>query len=143
MPVFLAPLLSREKVAGKYHPRTRDAYRPSELGALQKRLTRAGAGPAGVTVRIDPDARPWQALDAIAAIRPERPGSLSLLCDLSKCDERGLLNRVAEAAFAAARLPDCRLFFDPLVDLDRTNDTSLGLLDLCGKPHRAIQPRVC
>jgi hypothetical protein len=58
-------------------------------------------------------------------------------------DEALQTERATEAVFAAALAPDIRLFLDPLVDLDRTNDVNFGLLDRLSNPRSAFHAVRC
>src|SRR5690606_10758684 len=45
------------------------------------------------------------------------------------------LSSLTSLMSAAAERPGCRVFLDPFVDLDRTNDRHRGLIDRLGNPH--------
>ena len=62
---------------------------------------------------------------------------------LPGADERDHLRYVAESLLAMALRPGCRLFFDTLVDMDRTNDLNYGLLDRLSNPRPAYYVMQC
>ena len=136
IPITLSPIIPRERVPGKQHLRTRTGYRPAELPELNRRLTEAGLRLHRVLVQIDANAAPWETLIQTQAMLPlSQIDHLDWLIPFATLDEQQQLSQAAEALFAAALSPGCRLFFAPLVDLDRTMDVTHGLLD------RACNPR--
>ncbi|MCZ7644383.1 MAG: metallophosphoesterase [Planctomycetota bacterium] len=137
LPVVLTPVIAREATQGKYHPRTRFGYRVEELAKLERHLEACAARLDRVHVHVDPEVSPWDALGALLEYRIERAGAFDLVVRLPQADERLRLRYAAEAVFAAALQPRSRLFFDTLVDLDRTNDLNPGLLDRLSNPHPA------
>ncbi len=138
-PVVLAPLLAREPSAVKYHPRTRIGYRPGELAELDRRLAALGVRVDRVVCHVDADAAPWDAIRSIGACLPlSCVDGFDCVVEFSGTDETLAADRAAEALFAAALEPGCRLFLSPFVDLDRTNDPSYGLLDRLSNPRPAF-----
>ena len=143
-PAVLAPLLARERSPSKYHPRTRVGYRPAELEELDRRLAALDLRLDRVLCHLDPDAAPWDAFRGIRARLPlSRIGGFDCVVELSGTDEELAAGRAAEALFAAAMLPGCRLFLSPFVDLDRTNDPGHGLLDRLSNPRPAFHAVRC
>ena len=135
--VSLAPLLPRERVPGRYHPRGRLGFHVDELAALSERLGAAGAAPCRVVGCLDPSLSPWQALRAFDL------GDLACIDGLDVAlplpsDDDARDAAVVAGMCAATVHADCRLYLDPFVDLDRTNDLHLGLLDRLGNPRRAF-----
>ena len=143
-PIVLTPVIAREPAPDKYHPRTRFGYRPEELAALDRRLAELEIRLDRVLCHIDPQTAPW---DAIRALRQYPPLScidgFDCLVGLVGVDDRLQAQRAAEALLAATLQPDCRLFLDPLVDLDRTNDINHGLLDRLSNPRPAYYAVQC
>jgi hypothetical protein len=93
---------------------------------------------------VPADARPWDVIVAARAGQPRRAiGAVDWLVELPGADDAAQLARAAEALFAAAMLDGSRLFFEPLVDLDRTMDVMHGLLDRCCNPRPAYQAVRC
>jgi len=129
-PVTLTPVLPREKTGGKYHPRTRIGYHTNELSELDLRLTKIGVQLDRVLIHIDEGTGPWDTLCT--------PGKLLPLTSVASLDFVAPAHQVAEAVFASATYPGCRLFIDPYVDLDRTNDAVHGLLDRLSNPRPAF-----
>ena len=143
-PAVLAPLLAREPSTAKYHPRTRIGYRPAELEELDRRLAALDLGLDRVVCHVDSEAAPWDAVHSIRARLPlSRIGGFDCVVELPGTDEDLAAGRAAEALFAAAMLPGCRLFLSPFVDLDRTNDPSHGLLDRLSNPRPAFHALRC
>ena len=137
-PTVLTPIIAMEPTAGKYHPRTRFGYHPTELPALNEHLSALGIIIDRVLCHIGPEQGPWDALQTIQEQPPfDSIRGLDYVIGLPGLDERLQAQRVAEALFAARLQADCRLFLDPLVDLDRTNDINHGLLDRLSNPRPA------
>ncbi len=143
-PAVLAPLLARESSPSKYHPRTRIGYRPGELEELDRRLGALGLHLDRVLCHLDAEAALWNAFRSLCARLPlSRIGRLDCVVELTGTDEDLAAERAAEALFAAAMMPGCRLFLSPFVDLDRTNDPGHGLLDRLSNPRRAFHSVRC
>lgn len=144
LPVTLASLLPMESMPGKFHPRTRVGYRASELAELNALLDRHDTRIDRVLCHIDAGANPWDAIQAFTVLPDlNRIGTFDFVVDLPGLDERAHTVRVCEAMFGAATLPGCRLFLDPMVDLDRTNDINHGLLDRLSNPRPAFHTARC
>lgn len=134
----IAPLLPRERTPGRYHPRGRLGFRLQDLEEVARRAANAGlpnlrvlAAPAD-GVEAHEDIRDWaQAVGALESI-----SGFDFLLSLPS-DESVQQRTVALALTSAVTAPGCRLFLDPYVDLDRSNDPQQGLLDRLGNP-RAI-----
>jgi hypothetical protein len=126
--VTLTPVLPGESVPGKQLRRTRIGYRPAELAELAAGLAAAGAPPVRALCRLDPTADPWQQLASAPAALPGI-AAVDWALDPATVDERQQLHRTAAALFAVAGRAGSRLYLEPLLDLDRTMDAGLGLLD--------------
>jgi predicted phosphodiesterase len=136
LPVSVAPLIARETVPGKQHARARIGFRVHELADLSDHLDRIGAHLDRVPVRVDPAHRAW---DVMQSVRPlSGIENIDWLIEFGTLDQRQQSIRVAEALFAASLQPGCRVFLDPLMDLDRTMDVTLGLLDRQSNPNPAF-----
>ena len=143
-PAVLAPLLARERSPSKYHPRTRIGYRPEELEELDRRLAALDLRLDRVLCHLEPEADPWDAVLSLRTCLPlSRIGGFDCVVELSGTDDVLAADRAAEALFAAATQPGCRLFLSPFVDLDRTNDPSHGLLDRLSNPRPAFHAVRC
>jgi hypothetical protein len=147
VPVSLALVLPTEVIAGKQLPRTRIGFRPDELMALDQMLDRAGVGVHRAACRILPNEAPWETLLAFLALpRLARIDGVDWLVDLPETNAGNSdahLARAAEAVFAATLTPGCRVFLEPLVDLDRTMDAYDGLLDRRCNPRPALHAVRC
>ena len=142
--VVLTPVLAREKRPDKYHPRSRFGYRAGELAELDRYLGQLDLGLDRVLCHVDSEAAPWAVLRELEAVVPlEHLGDLDCVVGLPGTDDGGQAQRAAEAVFAAALQPGLRLFLDPLVDLDRTNDVNHGLLDRLSNPRPAFHAARC
>jgi predicted phosphodiesterase len=138
-PVTLTPVFVRERVSGKYHFRTRFGYRADELHELDSKLSEIGIGIERVLCHIDADADPWNGIQAFRSSPPlSNIKSFDFVAGLPGTDERHQAHRAAVAIFAAALQSDCRVYVDPFVDLDRTNDVNIGLLDRLSNPRPAF-----
>ncbi len=143
MPVTISPLLPREIVGGKQHPRTRFGYHVDELVTLDHYLAQHDARVDRVLCRVEPAERPWDAM----ITRRQMPaldqiGAVDWAVELPAVDDGAQTNRAADALFAAALDPACRIYLEPLIDFDRTMDIPLGLLDRFCNPRpvfRAVQ----
>ncbi|MDP6360283.1 MAG: hypothetical protein QF473_34525, partial [Planctomycetota bacterium] len=66
-------------------------------------------------------------------------GVLDFRYEFGQPSELYSCNQAAEALFAVRTIPDSRIFFEPLVTLDRTMDYSHGVLDGLCNPRPAFQ----
>lgn len=131
----LCPVLPGQKIPGKQHPRTRTGYAVGELADLAARLETAGLDLDSALCRIEPGLPPWPQVEALRQT-PASPriARLDLLLALpsannNQSDEMADARWLAEALFAARLLHAPRTYVEPLIDLDRTMDIGLGLLD--------------
>ncbi|MDP6038862.1 MAG: hypothetical protein QGG64_09955, partial [Candidatus Latescibacteria bacterium] len=142
-PVVLTPVIAREASKGKYHPRTRFGYRVEELADLDLHLGKHGIRLDRIFCHIDLEDSPWDAITAMGEHRLDHVDGFDYVVRLPDTDERGHRHYVAEALLSVALQPGCRVFFDPFVDLDRTNDLNLGLLDRLSNPRSAYYVMQC
>ncbi len=140
----LCPVVPEETVTGKQLPRTRFGYRLEELGEIDGILESRGLRIANVCCRIVLGENPWDLMVAARNLEKlRRIGSLDFLVELGSLDDDRNSYRTAEALFAAALLPGTRVFFDPLVDIDRTMDVSHGILDTLCNPRPVFHALRC
>ena len=140
----LCPVVPGERQKGKQHPRTRLGYRISELDRLNDRLAREDTFVHRVLCRVDRDASPWHVVRKMRQLpRFSHIGTVDVAVELPWQDDDRNARRAAEACFAAAILPGSRVYFDPLVDLDRTMDICHGLLDTLCNPRPAFHVLRC
>ncbi len=132
--VALAPLVMED--TGKVHLRSRTGYRPGELAALDQALGARSLRPVRAVCALDGSESVW---DGIRAFDPELRSveGLDFLVPLTADDEANVVS-VAEALFASAVTPGCRVYLDPLQDLDRVTTVVHGLLDRLSNPRRAF-----
>lgn len=140
--VSLATILPNQLVPGKQLRRTRVGYLPEELAALDHHLAAAGVHVDRVlcrreasgdpTAQIAPVDGPFQAL-----------GAIDWAFDPATGDESIQTERVAQALWAIAAMPEARLYIEPFLDLDRTMDVGLGLLDRQSNPRPAFHALRC
>ena len=140
--VSLAPLLTREISRTKYHPRMRVGYRPEELPELYRSLENSSTRVDRIVCHLDDAEDPLIGLLEFE-FDPDREVAPDFVLRLSGTDERKQAQRLSRALCGAAARPGCRLFVDTLVDLDRTNDLQLGLLDRLANPRPAFQVARC
>ena len=142
--VVLAPLLTREVTSKKYHPRMRVGYRPEELSRLDSYLESFSVTVDRVVCHLDDDVDPLAQVQEFGHKSSlQRVAALDFVLRLSGVDERKQVQRLSRALCGVAALPGSRLFVDTLVDLDRTNDVQLGLLDRLSNPRLTFQAARC
>ncbi len=129
--VSLAPLALED--TGKVHLRSRTGYRPRELPHLDELLTDYGLRLDRAVCMVDDSESVWSDIRSFDS-RLRSVGGLDFLVPLGADDEDNAL-AVAEALFAAATMPGCRIFLDPLQDLDRVTKVVHGLLDRLSNPR--------
>jgi hypothetical protein len=134
--VALAPIVMAS--ADTVHKRSRIGYIPAELVKLDAVLAKRGVRVQRAVCHLDetsvtlwddvrafrPELRSIDALDFIVGSRQAGSGSVTAL---------------ALSMLAAATLPGCRLFIDPLQELDRTAEVMSGLLDRLSNPKPAFE----
>ena len=113
-PATLTPVLPREEASGKYHPRTRIGYRPEELSELDRRLSALSVKLDRALLHIDEATGLWDALSNLADVAPFTSFTgFDVVASLAGVDELSQIHLAAEAVFASAAHPGCRLFLDP------------------------------
>ena len=141
VPVTLAPLINER--TGEFHRRLRIGYRPGELAELDRSLSEAGKRIDRVLGYVGPDADPWEAIQEFTRLPPlGQVGSVDVLVRLPSFDEKAQIRRASEAVMASPLLGRGRLFIDPLVDMDRGDDSD-GLLDRLSNPRPAFHVVRC
>ncbi len=141
-PISLSTLTPRQPTPGKQHPRTRHGFLYRDLAALNSTLAKAGLKVDAVLCRINPE----RAADDLAAI-----GAIGPLSHIGQVDAAfEFLPHTAATVAAAARALAANqkrssgiLFFEPLVEMDRTMDASPGLLDSQCNPQPAFHALRC
>ncbi|WP_420611596.1 metallophosphoesterase family protein [Candidatus Spongiisocius sp.] len=132
--VALAPLALED--TGKVHLRSRTGFRPRELPQLDEMLTGHGLVLDRAVCMVDGSESVWSDIRAFDT-RLRSVGGLDFLVPLDADDEANAL-AAAEALFAAATMPGCRVYLDPLQDLDRVTKVVHGLLDRLSNPRPAF-----
>ena len=132
--VALAPLALED--TGKVHRRSRTGYRPRELPHLDELLTDRGIHLDRAVCTVDDSGSVWSDIRSFDK-RLRSIGGLDFVVPLGTDDQANALT-VAEALFAAATMPDCRVYLDPLQDLDRVTKVVHGLLDRLSNPRAAF-----
>ncbi|MBL4575657.1 MAG: metallophosphoesterase [Opitutaceae bacterium] len=130
----LAPVIPGEIFKGKQHPRTRVGYTLDELSELNQKLQQTDISLDRALCRIHAEESPAEIISQLTSILSsfEKIQKVDLTVELPSLNDQVNLDRAAEALFHITALPGARIFFDPLVDMDRTMDISHGLLDpLC------------
>jgi hypothetical protein len=129
LPLVVTPVLPGQPVPGKQHHRTRVGYLVEELDGLDPRAVHVGC-------RIDPSS-PWEMAAQLRQAVVDRSWRLQLLAELPGLDDVANANAVARSLVAAASV-DAPVFFEPLIDMDRTMDVVSGLLDGRCNPRPAF-----
>lgn len=144
IPITLSTLIPREIVGGKQHLRTRHGYRLDELAQLNGSLAAASVRIDRVLCRIGADESLWDvAIKARETESHSNIGAIDFAIDLFDSGDEQNCSRSAEALFAMALLPGSRLFFEPLITMDRTMDASEGLLDQLCNPRPTFHVLRC
>ena len=129
--------------AGSLYPRTRVGYRPDEAVALDDHLEEQAACVDRILCAIAAGEFPWETVSRLRQRPLRRIGAIDCLLELQGEDQDEHARRAAEAFLAVLHLPGARLFLDPLVDMDRTNDVQFGLLDTLCNPRPAFHVLRC
>jgi predicted phosphodiesterase len=134
--VVFTPIVAKEEMGGKYHPRTRFGYRAAELPVLNRHLLETRRTLDRVLCHVDSNLSPWETMSEIGRQLPmSEIGAVDYIVGACGKDDTENAYHCAEALLAAAIQPGCRVYLDPLVDLDRTNDVCHGLLDRLSNPR--------
>lgn len=137
MPLALSPVLPHEPVEGKQHMRTRLGYRLDEAVALRRTLRDADAAVDRLVLRVDANTSPWTFFQELRQTATPL-GPIDVLVELATQDDAAHARRAAEAMMGAATCENVRVYFDPMIDLDRTMDVMHGLLDTRCNPRPAM-----
>jgi hypothetical protein len=142
--VALSPVLPNERVPGKQHRRTRCAYYVSELRGLSEELERLALHVDRVLICSEPGQAPCGFYRSLASL-PELPalGKVDLFVVAAPVDPASAAYEQAAHLFGAAPRPEARVYFSPLVELDRTMDRAAGLLDTLCNPQPAFHALRC
>lgn len=132
--VAMAPLALED--TGKVHLRSRTGFRPRELPHLDELLSEHGVHLDRAVCMVDNSDSVWDDIRAFDT-RLGSVGGLDFLVPLGADDVANAL-AVAEALFAAATKSGCRVYLDPLQDLDRVTKVVNGLLDRLSNPRPAF-----
>ncbi len=143
IPLTLAPVVPGEKEAEKQHPRTRIGYPVSYLNKLKGKLPGLCPGITGVLCRIS-GSSVWEQLVQLSDLLPlSNIPIVDISLEISSLDDVQNSKIAAEALFASALMPDTRIYFQPLLDFDRTMDVGHGLLDTLCNPRPAFHVLRC
>ncbi len=136
----LAPVIPGEIFKGKQHPRTRIGYTLDELADLDQKLQQIDITLDRALCRIHAEESPFEIISELTSLLPtyKRIHQVDLTMELASLEDQINLNRAVAALFHITALPGARLFFDPLVDIDRTMDISHGLLDPLCNPRETF-----
>ena len=139
----LSPILPGEVRPGKQHPRTRIGYLPGELPELNLHLAGRDVCIDRVLCRVD-GTDPWKTAQDLLGIGAfSHVKGVDVAVALAARDDVLNANVAAESLFCAALLPGAHVFFEPLVDLDRTLDVAHGLVDTSCNPRPAFHVLRC
>jgi predicted phosphodiesterase len=134
--VTLSLAIRETPIPPQYHGRTRIGYRVDDLVELDAWLGTHACHVDRVVCRVSQRDPAWESARRIAGLGSlTNVGAVDLALDLPDQREETHLALAAEALFAAASLPDGRLWLAPLLDLDRSFDTAHGLLDRLSNPR--------
>jgi hypothetical protein len=141
-PVALSTVVPGEWVEGKHFPRTRSGYLPGEVEEMDRRLEETGLPVERLHCTLAGlDA--WESILQVVGIGPLRAlKGIDFSLPFSE-DDLENANRAAEALLAASLLADSIVYFDPLIDLDRSKDIAHGLIDRVCNPRPAFHVVRC
>ena len=120
------------------HKRSRVGYLASELAELDGALSQRGLRVHRAVCHLD-ETSPTLWDDVLAFGVPLRSIEAVDLIISARAAGDAAAAALARALVAAATLPDCRLFIDPLQELDRTAEVMAGLLDRLSNPKPAFE----
>lgn len=136
LPVMLSTAIRATPIPPQYHGRTRIGFLPNELAQLSAWLDRHACHVDRVICRLAPSESPWDTMLRLRALLPlQNIGAVDFALDLAGQNEDSHAALAVEALFSTAALPDSHLWLAPLLDLDRSMDISLGLLDRLSNPR--------
>lgn len=143
LPLGISPIFPNEIVEGKQHKRTRMGYRLDELAELD-RISEDDFQIDRILCRIDANQSPWSFFCHARDLPTfKHITEVDVLVELGSQDDQANSIRAAEALLGSTLCPHMRVYFDPLVDMDRTMDVSHGLLDGMCNPRPAFQVLRC
>ncbi|AWT59636.1 MAG: 3',5'-cyclic adenosine monophosphate phosphodiesterase CpdA [Candidatus Moanabacter tarae] len=142
--VSLCPVIPDQVIPGKQLPRTRFGYRLKELENIKSQLDKINLQIMNICCRIGLDENPWDVIRLAYRLKNlGKARKLYFLIELGYQDDNRNSCRAVEALFAAALFRGTRIFFDPLIDIDRTMDVSLGILDTLCNPRPVFHAIRC
>lgn len=142
--ISLCPIIPGQRAAGKQHSRTRVGYRLDELVQLNTYLEKTDFFVKRVLCRLEAFASPWEEIKSLLNCAPlSQIGSIDFLLQLPSLDDHGNTLLAVETLFSVSFLPGSRVFFEPLIDLDRTMDINHGLLDTLCNPRPTFHALRC
>ena len=134
--VTLSPIVCREPTSGKQFPRFRLGGTPQEISALNQYLARSSAVIDRVVCKVNNNEPLCDQIQEIVKISPlSQISNVDFSLEFSATDDQTNANLAAEALFLMGRLPGSRIYFEPLIDFDRTMDVTHGLLDTLCNPR--------
>ncbi|MYE91057.1 hypothetical protein F4X33_18900 [Candidatus Poribacteria bacterium] len=136
--VTLSPIVCREATSGKQFPRFRFGYTHQEILTLNQFLEVNDVVIDRVICKLDTDQSLCNQIQDIAEIRSRlRIANIDFSLEFSETNDQTNTNLAAEGLFSMATIPESRIYFEPLSDLDRTMDVTHGLLDTLCNPRPA------
>ncbi len=136
--VTLSPIVCREATSGKQFPRFRFGYTPQEIPPLNQLLELNNVVIDRVICKLDTGQSLCNQIQKIAEITPiSHISNVDFSLEFSETNDQTNANLAAEGLFSMATIPENRIYFEPLSDLDRTMDVTHGLLDTLCNPRPA------
>ena len=136
--VTLLPIVCREATSGKQFPRFRLGYTPQEILSLNQFLAVNGVAIDRVICKLDTDQSLCNQIQEIVRITPfSHISNVDFSLEFAATNNQTNANLAAEGLFSMATIPGSRIYFEPLIDLDRTMDVTHGLLDTLCNPRLA------
>jgi hypothetical protein len=143
IPITLASVVPGEREAGKQHPRTRVGYPMECLTELNERLSSLDITVDRALCRISGESIWNQMVELSNHSSLKNISRIDISFEVNSLDDTYCSAIAAEALFAKTLLPDTHIYYQPLIDFDRTMDVSHGLLNTLCNPRPAFHVLRC
>lgn len=142
LPLRLSAVIPGVKSAGKHFPRTRFGFLIQEIEQIDKHLVQENLQIQRLHCLLS-ESDSWKDLLKVHQMGPfQQVEAIDFSLSFSDDDLKNA-NCTAEALLALTLLPNSILYFDPLVDLDRSKDVNHGLIDRVCNPRPAFHVVKC
>jgi predicted phosphodiesterase len=143
VPVSLSSVVPGEREQGKQHPRTRIGFPVAYLEKLNQQLESQQISVDSVLCRL-PGEEAWDQISEVLKLNTlTNISRVDISLELKSLDDREIALASAESLFATALAPGMKIYYQPLIDFDRTMDITHGLLDALCNPRPAFNVLRC